>query len=134
MSERKRQWWKRAKENPEQYNKTIKRISENNAKNQLGKRGNLSTNWKGGRYEDSRDGYVLVRNLEHPFKRSDGYVLEHRLVVEKMLGRYLLPEEDVNHLNGKKNDNRPENLRLVRHYAHYEEHTCPKCDFKFLTR
>lgn len=74
------------------------------------KRGAESHNWKGGRID--RNGYIHVYSPNHPYATSQGYVPEHRLVLEKVLGRYLTPKEVPHHINGKKKDNRPENLRL----------------------
>ena len=56
-------------------------------------------------------GYVYVPNKEHP-KARKGRVLEHILVMEQYIGRYLLSTEEVHHKNGVRDDNRIENLEL----------------------
>jgi hypothetical protein len=60
------------------------------------KRENTSQ-WKGGRWQDDR-GYWYVYSPDHPFRTSDGYILEHRLVMEKHIGRYLTKSEIVHHI------------------------------------
>lgn len=62
------------------------------------------------------DGYVNILIDNHPRVNHKGekirYVLEHILVMEAYLGRYLHPEENVHHINGVRDDNRIENLEL----------------------
>ncbi len=80
--------------------------------------GKLNFRWKGGR-QINADGYVLILAKDHPFSECRGYIFEHRIVMEKHLGRYVRPEEVVHHINGIKTDNRIENLGL---FANIGEH------------
>lgn len=81
-----------------------------------GRDGTIGYKWKS-------DGYVLLSCPEHYYAGKDGYVLEHRLVMEAQIGRLLAPTEDVHHVNGIRHDNRPENLELIASRAeHLREH------------
>lgn len=64
-------------------------------------------------------GYVMVHQTIIPPEdrgspriNARGYILEHVLVMEQQLGRRLRPGENIHHLNGIRDDNRPENLEL----------------------
>lgn len=72
--------------------------------------GAKAANWKGGKC--NHKGYFYIYSPNHPSKTKDGYVLEHRLVMEKHIGRTLLPTEVVHHINGDGADNRIQNLML----------------------
>lgn len=67
-------------------------------------------NWKGGK--NIARGYVRIHASDHP-NNCNGYVFEHRLVMEKHIGRHLLPGEVIHHINGIRTDNKIENLKLL---------------------
>ena len=90
----------------------------------------IRPNYKQGRIK-SQEGYVLILAGNHPSKRSDGYVPEHRLAMEKHLGRRLKSWEDVHHRNGIKDDNRIGNLKVLTHNKHRGTVTCPHCEKSF---
>ena len=72
----------------------------------------FNRSWKGGRTKHHA-GYVMMRVPDHPRARNNGgYVFDHILAMEQLLGRRLFPDETIHHRNGVKDDNRPENLEL----------------------
>ncbi|MCJ7791874.1 MAG: HNH endonuclease [Dehalococcoidia bacterium] len=84
------------------------------AKNGMfGRTGSDSPAFKGGR-KIRKDGYILVLAHKHPYASIDGYVLEHRLIMEKHLGRYLKPTEVVHHIDGNTSKNAFDNLKLFK--------------------
>lgn len=84
-------------------------------------------NWNGG-ISVNEKGYIKVRCPDHP-REQNGYVFEHILVAERTIGRYLKFYENchpnneiVHHNNEIKNDNRPENLKVMTHSDHIKLH------------
>lgn len=84
----------------------------------FGKTGDQSPAWQGGR-KTRKDGYVQIYSPDHPSVADYPYVLEHRLIMEKHLGRYLSPEEVVHHKDKNPSNNDIDNLEL---FANHSEH------------
>lgn len=80
-------------------------------------RGINSPSWKGG--ITKHNDYIYILNRKHPFAHPNGYIKRSRLVMEKILNRYLNPFEIVHHINGVHNDDCPENLM---YFASESEH------------
>jgi len=78
-------------------------------------------NFKGWRYQQSRKGggrYILIFKPGHPHCTKAGYVREHRLVMEKKLGRYLEKGEIVHHKDDDSENNTIDNLELMSKINH----------------
>lgn len=72
-------------------------------------KGKFAADGRGATWLNSRSGYHQTIVRKNGVSRK---ILVHRLVMEEILGRELLPSENVHHINGVKTDNRPENLEL----------------------
>ena len=77
--------------------------------------------WSGGRKKHS-GGYILAYAPDHPCRDKEGFVLEHRLVMERHIGRVLSDGEIVHHKNEDKSDNRIENLQIMTRDEHLRSH------------
>jgi hypothetical protein len=75
------------------------------------KNGEEHPGWKGGLTTD-KAGYRLRHRPDHPQCNSNGYVREHRLVAESLLGRTLFQGEVVHHIDDDPANNSPENLQV----------------------
>lgn len=116
----------------ERKRKIAKKISET-------RRDINNPRYKGGKYKN-KSGYILILNPDR-FKESEilrmdkpknaGYILEHRYLIEKHLGRKLTKNESVHHINGIKDDNRLENLIIVINKMHFGDVDCPHCLKRF---
>ena len=68
------------------------------------------------------DGYISAFVPDHPNATADGMVMLHTIVMERHIGRYLNPDEVVHHVNHIRNDNRLENLILMKKHDHMSMH------------
>ena len=78
------------------------------------KKGNKPWNWRGGIYFD-KDGYKRI-------KTGNKYILEHRLVVEKHLGRFLKHTEIIHHIDKNITNNHISNLLVCSRSEHRKLH------------
>ncbi len=88
-------------------------------------KGERNSFWKGGKIVDR--GYVLILKPEHPRVRRC-YVNRSHLVWEAVNGRYVQPGEVIHYIDGIKDNDVIENLRLMKHGEHSSLHHSGRTD------
>lgn len=75
-----------------------------------------------GHKKKRNDGYISIYFPDHPKSNKEGYIMEHDLIMECFIGRWLKDNEVVHHKNYIRNDNRIENLQLLTKSEHARLH------------
>jgi phage FluMu protein Com len=70
-----------------------------------------------------KSGYVKLYRPENSMADKRGEVYEHRLIISEILGRPLHRKEHVHHIDGKKANNKPTNLKIFSEHDHQSLHT-----------
>lgn len=98
-------------------------------------RENKGPKWRKAPRETLRfnNGYKMRKVPSHPHADSQGYVMEHRLVAEMMLGRYLDPAKVVHHLDHDKTNNSPFNLAVFANNGDHIRFHLGNDDVKYTT-
>ncbi len=96
----------------------IKNLGKYSTKGAMGKN---TGHWKGGT-RLTKDGYLEIYSPLHPNKNTCNYVLEHRLVMEKKLGRYLTKYEVVHHIDRNRLNNSESNLIIAENQAKHNSY------------
>lgn len=77
-----------------------------------------------------RTGYWYIHRPDHPLAGKQGYIAEHRLVMEAHIKRFLQRGEVVHHINHIKTDNRIENLELFSSPGQHTKYAHPEVGYK----
>ena len=81
-------------------------------------KGRLNPRWNGG-LRINQLGYRSVKMISRPSCNKDGYIKEHRLVMERYLGRSLTSKEIVHHIDGNKSHNYISNLLVLKNQSEH---------------
>lgn len=98
------------------YNKGIKMSDEQKENLSIKKSGGI------GKKTITSIGYIKIYFPDHPKSDKFGYILEHDLIMECVIGRHLKKDEIVHHKNEIKTDNRIKNLQLMTRSEHMRYH------------
>ncbi len=92
------------------------------------RRGEAHGMWRGGRMKASGYWRVLVDRTDPMAVMcgKDSYVMEHRLVMARKLGRPLLRSETIHHIDGDRLNNSPDNLQLRQ--GRHGKHIVMRCN------
>jgi uncharacterized protein (DUF1330 family) len=82
-------------------------------------KGENNSCWKGGKI--IYNGYYYIYLPNHHSQKLSNYVAEHRVIMEKYLGRNLKSEEKVHHIDGNKLNNCIKNLKLFSNESKHQK-------------